>query len=150
MIKLSSGLRQALMNEYGLGLMMNGGTIRVYNGEMPTSPDNPPNGSQLARITTEGRTFIPGNDNVDAGLLLYSVFPGVLTDDGRWYLTGTASGTATWWRWCWSDADNQGESTYYPRVDGDVGVALKLNTPVITPALYFRIERFYMELLVGS
>lgn len=150
MIKLSSGLRQAIMNEYGLGLMMNGGIIYIYNGTMPDSPDNPPNGTLLAYITTEGRVFQAGEDTIDAGLLLYSVFPGVLTDDGRWYLTGLATGTATWWRWCWSDADSHGESTYYPRIDGDVGAALKLNTNEISPSQYFRIERFYLEMLAGA
>lgn len=150
MIRFSSGLRQAVMNEYGLGLMMNGGTIRIYDGTMPGSPDEPPNGTQLARITTEGRAFIPGNDTVDAGLLLYNVFPGVLIDDGRWYLSGKATGTAKWWRWCWAGADSQDSSTYYPRIDGDVGAALKLNSIIIHSTDYFRIERFYMELLAGS
>lgn len=150
MIRFSSGLRQSMAVQYGLGLMMNGGTIRVYDGTMPDSPDEPANGTQLARITTNGLVFIPGDDEVGAGLILQSVFPGILIDDGNWYLTGMASGTATWWRWYWADADDLAQSDYYPRVDGDVGTAFKMDEPYITPVSYYRIERFYLEMAVGG
>jgi len=122
MARFSTGLRNALASEYGLGLMMNGGIIRVYGAQQPATPDSPPGTPELGRITTEGRVFLTGDPN-NAGLYLQIISPGGIARDpdmGNWRLTGVASGTATWWRWQWRWADPNTESTFYPRVDGMV------------------------------
>lgn len=150
MARFSTGLRNAMASNYGLGLMMNGGVIRVYGGTRPATPDSPPGTTKLAQITTGGKVFVPGNDTVGAGLLLSVVSPGILAKSGTWSLKASAFGTATWWRWCWAGADTLAESTYYPRVDGLVGTELILVDASMYPGLDTEIEQFLFSLSLGT
>lgn len=149
MARFSTGLRNALAVNYGLGIMMNAGVIWVYGGTMPLSPDLPPNTTLLGRITTGGEPFITGSGTPVAGLLLGHVNPGGLTNVGEWRLKGLASGTATWWRWCWSAPDPLAYSETLPRVDGTVGSELVLESPSITTSTNIEIERFLLMIGMG-
>lgn len=149
MARFSTGLRNALASNYGLGLMMNGGTIHVYGGSRPSTPDDPPGTSQLGQITTDGLVFVPGNDTIGAGLILTLVSPGILTKTGTWRLKGSLPGLATWWRWCWADADPLTQSIYYPRVDGLIGSELILVDNSIYSGLNVEIEQFLFTLSLG-
>ncbi|MCA9497331.1 MAG: hypothetical protein KC589_10400 [Nanoarchaeota archaeon] len=152
MIRFSTGLRNALATQYGLGILMDGGIIRVYNGVIPSSPDKPPLGVELGRITTEAKTFNPGNDIANAGLRLLFMSPGILVQAGDWKLKGLSSGTATWWRWNWSGPDSNHESSLYPRVDGLIGSIgqenkeLLLVTTAMTSQTLVTIENFVVVL----
>lgn len=150
MPRLSTGLRNAMAGNYGLGAMMNGGVIRVFQGSRPSSPDQPHGSTELARITTEGRTFIPVTDPYNAGLLLSVVSPGGLVNQGNWHLRGVATGTAQWWRWNWSGEDTQGQSSAFPRVDGLVGENLILPYTSINPNTFMIIEQFLFVLGQGN
>lgn len=150
MARFSTGLRNAMASNYGLGLMMNGGVIRVYGESRPASPDNAPGTSELGQITTDGLTFVAGNDTVGAGLSLMVVSPGIITKLGTWRLKGSTPGVATWWRWCWADPDPLTESTYYPRVDGLVGSELVLVDASVYSGLNVEIEQFLFTLSLGS
>lgn len=150
MARFSTGLRNSVAAEYGLGLMMNGGIIRVYAGLRPDSPDEAPGSLLLGTITTEGKVFFPVNDPNDAGLLLKLLSPGVLMNDGEWRLKGIASGEAAWWRWCWRLADSELSSTFYPRVDGLVNTELRLGVTYITPFTNVEIEEFVFSLGLGT
>jgi hypothetical protein len=155
MARFSTGLRNALASEYGLGIMMNGGIIRVYGGARPENPDLPPGTAELGRITTEGRVFISGDDPNAAGLLLRLVPPGGLTFDpaaGQWRLLGVDTGSATWWRWNWRWADPNTDSAFYPRIDGTVGATgeLQLTSTSITPSTDRQIEQFLFVLGLGA
>jgi hypothetical protein len=149
MARFSTGLRNALAVNYGLGIMMNGGIIRVYDGTLPDTPDDPPNATELARITTEGKVFIPGDDTNNAGLLLTLSAPGGLTNAGEWRMKGITSGTAAWWRWCWASPDPLTFSEIYPRVDGLVSTELQLATVNITAATNVEIQQFLFVLPMG-
>jgi hypothetical protein len=136
MLTMSTGLANAMATDFGLGAMMSGGVIYVYDGTRPPSPDQAPGvgNTLLGKITTAGLVFISDTDPNAAGLLFTWVSPGGLMNDGDWILTGEASGTATWFRWFWHYTDPNATSTYYPRIDGDVGVTegdLILETAVI-------------------
>lgn len=151
MIRFSTGLRNALAGEYGLGIMMNGGVMRVYGETMPASPDIAPGTPILGTITTEGRPFVPVYDTHDAGLLLQIVTPGALTNSGNWSLVGIAFGEATWFRWHWKWEDDLLDGTYYPRIDGDIGLlasnsALRLTSRTVTPSTNRSIEQFFMQI----
>ena len=149
MISLSTGLRMAVAGNYGVGAMMNGGVIRIYGGTRPGSPDNPPGTTELGRVTTEGRAWYPDTDPNDAGLVVQVASPGVLVNVGEWRLVGSASGMATWFRWCWAAGDPLLESTYYPRIDGDVGVEdtdLVLISTSITANTDWLIDSFFFVL----
>jgi hypothetical protein len=130
--------------------MMNGGVIRVYDGDRPETPDEPPIAMLLGEITTEGKVFFPGDDPNDAGLLLALYSPGVLSNDGEWRLKGINTGVAGWWRWYWKSYDDNLLSTFYPRVDGLVNTELFLGTSLITPATDVEIEQFIFSLSLGT
>jgi hypothetical protein len=134
------------MTNAGIGNMMNNGIIRVYGGTMPESPDLAVGTTLLATITTDGLPFTPGDNSNGAGLKLLFVPPAALTADGDWVLKGVASGTATWWRWCWTLSDSLLASTYFPRIDGDVSAtgALVLTATSITSSTQFTINSFTM------
>lgn len=150
MARFSTGLRNALASNYGLGLMMNKGVIRVYGESRPDSPDEPPGASELGQITTDGLVFVPGNDVVGAGLVLTVVSPGAITKVGTWRLKASLPGTATWWRWCWAEPDPLTESIFYPRVDGLVGSELVLVDNTLYSGLNVEIEQFLFTLSMGT
>ena len=155
MLRFSTGLRNALAVEYGLGAMMNGGVIRVYGGIQPASPDLAPGTPLLGTITTDGKVFVPFDDPNDAGLMLQFIEPGGLMNLGAWVLKGITSGTASWFRWHWKWEDDLGDSSLYPRVDGDIGLtdsssALRLSNRSITSATTKLIETFVIQLTVGD
>lgn len=150
MARFSTGLRNAMAGYYGLGILMNAGVIRVYNGVIPDTPDAAPGATEIGRITTGGLDFVPGNDTVGAGLIVMLVSPGGLMKSGEWRLKGRTPGTATWWRWCWAGVDPLTESTYYPRVDGEVGSELVLASTTITAMTDVEIETFLMQIGMGG
>lgn len=153
-IGFSTGLRNALATNYGLGLMMNGGVLYVYGAGRPASADLAPGSTLLGRVTTEGKTFYPGADTEGAGLQLRFVPPGGLAQSGIWTLKGVAAGLATWFRWCWAGPDPLEDSEYYPRIDGDISTTLTppydgwlvLPNPALTPATNTPIESFLIVL----
>ena len=152
MIRLSTGLRNAVATNYGLGIMMNNGVIYVYDGTIPDSPDDAPTSNLLGKITTGGLAFVPGNDTIGAGLNLTFVSVGGLKNTGNWILTGSANGVPTWFRWCWAGADDLTASTYYPRVDGVVGPngPLTLAISSITPTTSLQVDQFLLILPTGN
>lgn len=144
-IRLSAGLKSAVLTDYGLGAMMNYGVIEVYTGTQPVSASLAPTGTLLARITLNGDTFVPGTT---AGALTLALSPdGTLVSDGVWRMKGVDSGPAGWWRWKGNAADNDQDSFYYPRVDGAEGESLQLVTKTITPATNEVITNFEVNIL---
>ena len=131
-IRVSSGLRASLLSDYGLTAMMNYGVIEVYSGTQPESASFAPTGTLLGYVTNNGDAFQP-NTTV-GGLKLQLSGTGSLTFDGVWRLKGVDSGEAGWWRWKWNAVDDDGDSTFYPRMDGAVNESLVLADPTITPA----------------
>jgi hypothetical protein len=125
MLSLSTGLQMALVGNAGFSMAMGGGLIRIYSGPRPASADLPvpPTALELARITTMGRTFYPGNDTEGAGLFFRILPPGIVENDGRWGIVGIRAGQAAWFRWNWWNVDGNTESYSIPRIDGDVVVA---------------------------
>jgi hypothetical protein len=102
-------------------------------------------------ITTDGKPFTPITDPEEAGLILSFLEPGGLINFGDWRLKGSATGTATWFRWHWKWEDDLGDSSFYPRIDGDIGTtsslsALRLTSTGITASTDRQIEQFAMVL----
>ena len=146
MVSLSTGLRDALISQYGFGTIMNFGVIRVFGGTRPTSSDAAAGSTPLAEITTEGRVFVPETDPNGAGISLQVVSPGAITHEGVLRIKGSETGLATWWRWSWLGADDLDYSLYVPRVDGDAGIELFLRSYNITPATDEEVGRFVFSL----
>ena len=153
-VRLSTGLRNSLATHSGLGALMAEGWMGLYDTALPDSPDEPAEASPIARITQEGKAFIPPDDPLKAGLQVLFSPPGGLTRYGTWVLTGLANGTARWFRWWWKEPDNGLLSTYYPRIDGDVGdlqsdAALRLATTRIAPGHSRALEQVSIWLPAG-
>lgn len=142
MIRLSTGLRNALMGASGLRAMMNRGVIDVYSGAPPALADMAPTGTHLARITQDGLTFIPGS--TPGGLVLKKGLAGQLINDGSWVMTGLNTGAAGWWRWKWNGDDPGTFSLFYPRVDGLVNETLVLLDTAVSPGSTTTIDSFTM------
>lgn len=146
MIRFSTALRDAVVSNYGLGMVMNKGVIRVYSSPIPTTPDHAPTGSLLGTISTDGIAYIPGVNKDTAGLVVKKVSPGILEKVGDWRLKGSASGTATWFRWYSSQIDDFGTNTNFIRIDGEIGVDLIISNPAITTATDVAISSFIFQL----
>lgn len=143
-IRVSTGLRSAMVWYDGLSALMDYGHIRVYSGTQPITADNPPNGQFLGYVSTDG--LPPLTNQTQGGLLLSLVGAGTLGMWGNWVLKGVDTGTATWWRFVWNDVDPGAVSDYYPRIDGAVGDGLFLPSNQITPATEIPINGFTLVL----
>ena len=126
MITISQGLALAMLVDGGLGRLMTRGAIYVYSAPRPLLANSniPAGATLLGIVTTQGKTFYPGSDTENAGLELRFDTAGLLREFGQWVLTVYKSGTPTWFRWKWAEYDDNGNSTYYPRIDGSVGFGL--------------------------
>ena len=150
MIRFSTALRNAIASNYGLGMVMNKGVIRLYDGTQPTSPDLAPTGNLLGAITNNGVAYVPGNNKDAAGLVVKLVSPGILEKSGVWKLIGSRIGTATWFRWYSSQVDDYGSNTNFLRIDGGVGTDLFLATPQITTFTSVEVLTFIMQLQASN
>ncbi len=148
-ISLSTGLRANIAAGYGIGPMLNGGVIHVYQGTPVVNADSAANPDDLlGTITTDGKVFIPDYDPNDAGLQVQFVPPASLTNVGTWILRAVRAGTATWFRWRWFYTDPLTDSTYYPRLDGDISTTfglLTLPTQVLTLGYTYPIDSFVLR-----
>ena len=129
MIRMSTGLRAALIWDSGFRSLMWRGVIEIYSGEQPISPDLAPTGTRLARITDEGDPWVTGQE---LGGLRTTEGPNTisLVNDGNWVLNGVATGTPGWWRYVWNSGDTNENSNFYPRLDGAVSDSI-INLPTV-------------------
>ena len=142
-IRISPGLRAALLSDYGMKAMMNLGTIHIYSGTQPVTAALAPTGTLLARVTTAGLTFTPGGTT---GALEVALSPeGGLVHVGDWRIRGVTDGVAGWWRWLWNAVDSGGPSLYYPRIDGGVNESLLLPSINITPDTNVPVDSFLVN-----
>lgn len=107
-IRLSSALRTAVITNYGLGMMLNGGQVRLYTGTPPDSADAPAIGTLLGKILFAGAGL-----NIKAG-----PDAGSLVNDGAWDIEATANGTVGWWRWVMGADTGSSTSLTDIRMDG--------------------------------
>lgn len=150
MIRFSTALRNAIASNYGMGMVMNKGVIRLYDSTIPANPDLAPTGNLLGAITNNGVAYVPGNNKDVAGLRVALVSPGILQKDGVWRLVGSRIGTATWFRWYSSQVDDYGSNTNFIRIDGQVGSDLFLSNPAITTSTNVEISTFILQLQMSN
>ena len=144
-IRLSSGLRSAVVTNTGVGACTQYGHIRIYSGAQPPTADAPPTGTKLALISADGITPVPGTTT--GGLELQgSGYPGELVMRGDWVIKGFTTGTPGWWRFVGPAYDNDTSSVYLYRIDGPVGDSLVLGTNTITPATSLAVAAFSLIL----
>lgn len=111
-IRLSTGLRNALLDANPLNAALAGAKIEYYTGAQPASPDDAATGTLLLTI-----------DNAGAGInFAATAVNGVLSKSATetWSAAAAASGTAGWFRISLL-ADTNGLSNTAVRLDGSIG-----------------------------
>jgi len=144
-IRVSSGLRSALLGDYGLAAMMDYGVIEIRSGTQPDTASLAPTGTVLGYVTQNGLSFAPGT--VTGGLRVGLAPDNSLGLVGEWRLKGVATGDVGWWRWKWNSFDDDSDSFYYPRMDGAYGESLILAVGTITPATNVVITEFSVNIM---
>lgn len=105
-IRMSTGLKNAVLFSSPLITALSFGVIEVYSGSQPASANDAPTGTLLGHITRDGLAWTEGNTQ---GGLTFTAVPSfsylVKPSSQTWTLTVSAGGTAGWWRFR-SNADS--------------------------------------------
>lgn len=122
-LKLSTGLRNGMLNSTGFTEAFNDGIIYIYTGPQPTDADSATQGTLLMRITVNNGAWSAGS--ATNGLGFDAPVAGVISKAAAevWRGLGVADGTAGWFRLCGNATDAGGASTTLPRLDGSVAIS---------------------------
>lgn len=148
-IRISTGLKDAMLGEIGLKAALADGVIRIYSGAQPASPDSPATGTLLGEITVDGGAFTHGSPT--NGLEWDIPTGGVIKKPVavRWEGRGVAKGTAGWARFCGNALDSGDASTTLPRIDMAVGKTtgdLQISTVNIEVGTPFSVDNANLTL----
>lgn len=121
-LKVSTGLRNAMLDTGSMKGTMDGGKIQIYSGTPPVNADDAigsaGTNNLLCEITLNGTGSGINFDTSAAGGIL-SKAPAEV-----WKGTNVASGTASFYRHV-ATGDDGTLSTTQPRLQGDIGTAAK-------------------------
>lgn len=131
--KASTGLRTQMLGASGFDTAMTLGFIYIYDGTVPSSPDDVTASNVLVKIS---------NNSTATGLTFDAAAAGVIQKKSAetWSGLVALSGTATFYRFISADAtDNTGEgkaaSTAFARMQGTIGTSgadMNLTSTVLT------------------
>ena len=117
-IRLSTGLRQAILGTNPVSTEMDECVLNLYSGTQPSSADSAPGGTStlLVSITVDGGA---------TGLTFDAPVAGVLSKAAAetWEGTAVATGTVGWFRMYESGGDPSVLSTTESRIDGTVATS---------------------------
>lgn len=142
-VRLSTGLRNALLGQDGMSKIFNGGVIELRSGTQPVSADAAATGTLLGVLTVNGQAWIAGNPA--NGLVFAAPAAGVLSKNSdHWMMFGLAVGNIGWFRLITNDGDDGAASSTLCRIDGSAGVgagdlwvsttSIALNSPATADA----------------
>lgn len=117
-MKLSTGLRNAILSGSSIKAALDGGEIRIYSGQEPTTAD--------AAIDSAANTLLCTIRSANNGTLTFgSAAGGVMLKAANevWSGVNAASGTATFYRHVAAGDTPSTASTTAPRIQGTVGLA---------------------------
>lgn len=122
-LRLSTGLRNAIMGSTGFVGAMNDGVIDIYSGTIPADADTTEgSGTKLLRVTVDGGAFTSGAATNGLGFNSAASGAASKADAETWQGEGLASGTAAWFRF-YANTVVTGASTTAVRFDGTVGTS---------------------------
>lgn len=147
-LRLSTGLRNALLGTGNLKTAMANGVIRVFSGVQPSSADNAEAATLLLEITVSSGAFTAGV--ATNGLNFDAPSEGVLPKAAAeaWSGVAVATGTAGWYRFYANDLTT-GASTSAVRFDGSVstsGAQLNMSSTAITSGATTTIDSFVITM----
>ncbi len=108
--RLSTALRNAMLETDSLKDILAGGVIKVFTGTQPSSADDEESGTHLLTLTVDGETVTSGDPT--NGLNLGDASEGKIqkASGETWKGENLESGTAGWFRWYPNDfANHEGE-----------------------------------------
>lgn len=120
-VRVSTGLRNAMLGTSGLKTALANGVLRLYSGAQPASADSAASGTLLAEITLDGGAFAHGSPT--NGLNMDTPADGAISKPSGdvWTGLGLVAGTTGWARFCGNPTDDAGASTTLSRIDYSVG-----------------------------
>lgn len=149
-LKFSTGLKDQLFNAVkgeiaASTYSLKNGVIYIYRGTQPATADAAATGTLLMKVTVASGVFAHGT--ATNGLNFDASASGVLSKAVAevWSGVGLAAGTAGWFRHCGNPADDQGESTTLPRIDGRIatsGAEMSLSNPNIVVGASTTIDSY--------
>lgn len=140
MLRLSTGLRDALLGTQSFKDIFMDGVIYIYSGSQPSSADAAVQGTLLGKVTQDAGSFSFGT--ADNGIEFGSPDGGAIAKASgeNWQFEGLEDGVAGWGRLMGNDVDDLGFSESLPRLDfsiGRTGADLNLsNTNIATGAIH--------------
>ena len=122
-VKLSTGLRNAMVGALGFGATFEKGVIYIYSGPQPLTADAAVTGTLLGIVTKDGAVFTFGSPT--NGLSFAAPSGGTVAKQpgDNWRFTGLTEGTAGWFRLMANTTDTLGISTTSARLDGSCGTS---------------------------
>lgn len=143
-LRLSTGLRDALLGTESFKDIMAAGVIRVFSGVQPSSADDAEASTVLLEITVSSGTFTAGS--ATNGLNFGTPTSGIIAKSSSevWSGAASTSGTAGWFRFYANDMTT-GASTTAARFDGSVstsGAQLNMSATAITAGATTTIDSF--------
>lgn len=143
-MKISTGLRNAMLDTASLKGAMTGALIYIYGGTVPAAANDADTGATLLC------TISTGGDGTTALALEAAAAAGVITkeNDDTWSGTVDTSGTATFFRMK-LPADDGSSSTTFKRIQGTIGLAgedMNLSSTSLVAAATQTIDYFSVAL----
>lgn len=145
-IKVSTGLRNSMLDTESFKASLDDGYMRIYGGAEPASADDAESATVLVDITDASQVLGAGT-GIDFAA---SAAAGVLSKDGVQVWSGVIStgGTATHFRLL-EQADGGGSSSTDKRVQGSIGTAgadLNLSSVALVATATQTIDAFSVTL----
>lgn len=148
-LRLSTGLRNAMMATGSLQDTMVNGVLCIYSGVQPTSADDSESSTLLCKVTVASGAFTAGaatNGINMAAVATAGILPKSTTE--VWSGVNVASGTAGWYRFYANDYTT-GTSTTASRIDGAVatsGAQLNMSSTALTSGATLTLDSFTLTL----
>jgi hypothetical protein len=143
-LRLSTGLRNALLDTSAWRTALTNGVIYVYSGAQPSSADDAETGANLLIITLASGSFTAGVATNGLNWAA-SAASGVLAKAVEvWSGVGIAAGVAGWFRF-YANARVQGASVVAVRFDGNIatsGAQINLSNTSIAVGATTTIDTF--------
>jgi len=148
-LKLSTGLRNGMLNATGFKEAFTAGVMYIYSGPQPVNADAAIQGTLLGIVSLNAGSFSFGSPT--NGLNFDAPANGVISKAAAetWKMIGIAASTAGWFRLMGNPSDNLASSNTLPRLDGSVAISggdLNLSTVAIVIGTPVTIDVFQFTL----
>ena len=149
-LKLSTGLRTAMLDTNSFQDLMANGVLYLYTGAQP-DPDAAATGTLLSKITVASGAFAHGTATNGLNFGAAAAASIAKSTSEVWSGVGIASGTAGWFRFCANGTDSEptDADTTRKSFDGAVatsGAQLNMASTTITAGATNTIDTFVFNL----